>query len=164
MFSPAAPRVLSAVTLAVALVLTGCSAGTDAPSAAAPPASSSSPATSSSVPASPSASPASPSAADPTAEAPVTAAPPSGTVLELTYLGGVAGGPDTGRPDVAAGQPVTLRITSDVAEEVHVHGVDLYVDLVAGQQTELTFDPPPPGIYEVEAHDTGVVLTNLAVR
>ena len=42
----------------------------------------------------------------------------------MTVAGGQVSG-DTGRVPVAAGEQVTLVVTSDVADEIHVHGYDL---------------------------------------
>ena len=84
-------------------------------------------------------------------------------VITLTYAGGKAGG-DTGRVKVALGTTVLLRITSDVADEVHVHGVDEYVDLVPGQQVEQELVAATPGVFEVELHDAGTLLTRLQVQ
>jgi heme/copper-type cytochrome/quinol oxidase subunit 2 len=71
---------------------------------------------------------------------------------------------DTGRVPVAAGTSVTLVITSDVADEVHVHGYDLTADLVPGQPAELSIDATIPGVFEVELHEAGTVLLSLQVR
>ena len=84
-------------------------------------------------------------------------------VITLTYAGGKAGG-DTGRVEVAQGTTVLLRITSDVADEVHVHGVDEYVELVHGRQVEQEVVADTPGVFEVELHDAGTLLTRLQVQ
>ena len=76
--------------------------------------------------------------------------------------GGQAGG-DTGRVPVAAGEHVTLVITSDVADEVHVHGYDLEAELTPGQPTEIAFDATIPGVFEVELHEAGTLLLSLQV-
>ena len=54
-------------------------------------------------------------------------------------------------------------MTSDVAEEVHVHGYDLTVDLVPGQPGEVAFTADLPGAYEVELEGTGKLLFQLRV-
>lgn len=59
------------------------------------------------------------------------------------------------------GEPVTLLITSDIAEEVHVHGVDLYQDLAPGATTTVEFVAPAPGVYEIELHGSGTLLTRM---
>jgi hypothetical protein len=92
-----------------------------------------------------------------------TASAPDSRRIEVTVAGGrVDGGAD--RVPVAAGTPVTLVITSDVADEVHVHGYEVAAALVAAQPTELTFDADIPGVFEVELHDAGTVLLTLQVQ
>lgn len=86
----------------------------------------------------------------------------TGTVIELTYKAGkVDGG---GRKQVAKGQNVTLRVTSDVVDEVHVHGYDKKVDLVANQAVELTFKADASGVFEVELEKKGLKLLDLEVK
>jgi plastocyanin len=88
---------------------------------------------------------------------------PESRRIEVTVAGGrVDGGAD--RVPVAAGTPVTLVVTSDVADEVHVHGYEVAAALVAAQPTELTFDADVPGVFEVELHDAGTVLLTLQVQ
>ena len=65
---------------------------------------------------------------------------------------------------VPAGEQVTLVITADVADEVHVHGYDLTAELAPGTPAELTFDATLPGVFEVELHDAGTVLLTLQVQ
>jgi hypothetical protein len=124
--------------LALAAGLTAC-AGTPAPAAE----ESTSAATSSSAPASATASPA-------------------GERIEVQVTGGQASG-DTGRVPVASGEHVTLVITSDVADEVHVHGYDLEAELTPGEPTEIAFDATIPGVFEVELHEAGTLLLSLQV-
>jgi Flp pilus assembly protein TadD len=123
--------------LALALGLTAC-AGTAAPDTAA--------GSSSAQEASPSGS--------------ATAA--AGQRIEVEVSGGQVSG-DTGRVPVAAGEHVTLVITSDAADEVHVHGYDLEAELSAGQPTEIAFDATIAGVFEVELHEAGTQLLSLQV-
>jgi heme/copper-type cytochrome/quinol oxidase subunit 2 len=95
-----------------------------------------------------------------------TAAPATtavmGMVIEVTVADGdVTGG---GRKQVAKDELLTLRVTSDVADEVHVHGFDLSLDLQAGVPGELTFTPNAAGVYEVELEERGLQLLELEVR
>jgi plastocyanin len=129
--------------IALALALTGC-AGKD------PGASASSTTTSSST---------SPSAQSSDA-APRSA---SGQRIEVQVAGGQVSG-DTGRVPVAAGTEVTLSVTSDVPDEVHVHGYDLEAALTPGTPAEITFDATVPGVFEVELHDAGTVLLTIQVQ
>jgi hypothetical protein len=76
---------------------------------------------------------------------------PAGQHLRVQLTGGQASG-DTGRVPVAVGTPVTLSITSDAADEVHVHGYDLEATLTPGTPAEISFDAGIPGVFEVELH------------
>lgn len=140
--------------VATVLVLPACSSDSDPGTLSAPtPSAAGSPAAEST----PSPTPAAPTT--PAASSP-TAAP--GTVT-ITYAGGkVTGAQD--RTRVKLGDNVTLRITSDVADEVHVHGYDKYADVAAGGTATLTFKASIPGVYEVELEKIGALLTRLQVQ
>ena len=65
---------------------------------------------------------------------------------------------------VAVGEHVTLVITSDVADEVHVHGYDLDGRRSSpGSRPSSTFDATIPGVFEVELHEAGTLLLSLQV-
>ena len=130
-------RLLLAVPLALALA--GC-AGTDGPTAPSPAATA------------PAVAPASSPAAS----------TPTGQRIEVTVAGGQVSGV-TGRVPVASGERVTLVVTSDVADEIHVHGYDLTTALAADRPVELSFDATIPGVFEVELHEAGTVLLTLQV-
>jgi hypothetical protein len=83
--------------------------------------------------------------------------------IEVEVAGGRVSG-DTGRVPVAEGASVTLTVTSDVADEVHVHGYDRETELEPGTPAELTFDATIPGVFEVELHESGTVLLTLQVQ
>jgi hypothetical protein len=143
------PARLPAALLALAVPLAGC-AGTD-PSEAAGPSSTSSASTS--------------SASSSTSAPPSDAAPreAAGQRIEVQVSGGQVSG-DTGRVPVSLGTAVTLVVTSDAADEIHVHGYDLTADLAPGQPAEVAFDATTPGVFEVELHDAGTVLLTLQVQ
>jgi heme/copper-type cytochrome/quinol oxidase subunit 2 len=82
--------------------------------------------------------------------------------VALEFAGGeVVGGVET--IEVTSGEEVTMTVTSDVQEELHVHGVDLYEDLPPGEEVEVTFTPEAEGIFEIELHGSGTQLANLEV-
>ena len=142
------------VLLVLLVLLTGCAAGTEeVPSASAD-------VTRSAAPIEPTASPGSGAASPP----PSPSASPSPTVrtIDVSYVGGQVSG-TTGREEVALGEQVVLRITSDVADEVHVHGYDLSQPLPAGVPVEIPLTASIPGGYEVELHDAGLALFQLRV-
>jgi heme/copper-type cytochrome/quinol oxidase subunit 2 len=66
-----------------------------------------------------------------------------------------------GRISVPLGETVTLRFTSDRADEIHIHGYDLTVDLEPGMTTEISFLADIPGIVEIETHSNHQVVANL---
>lgn len=66
-----------------------------------------------------------------------------------------------GTLSVPVGETVTLRITSDIADEVHIHGYDLVLDLEAGVQSEISFAADIPGVFEIETHHSRLVIANL---
>jgi heme/copper-type cytochrome/quinol oxidase subunit 2 len=68
--------------------------------------------------------------------------------FEITQ-GRVAGPP---RLAVTEGERVTLRVRSDVADELHVHGYDLSAPLPAGEVVALAFIAAKAGRFEVELH------------
>ena len=82
--------------------------------------------------------------------------------IEVQVSGGRVHG-DTGRVPVAAGSHVTLVVTSDVADEVHVHGYDKEQELSPGQPAEIVLDATIPGVFEVELHEAGTTLLSLQV-
>lgn len=77
------------------------------------------------------------------------AADPDAGVIVIDIAGGsVVGG--VRREKVTQGDEVTLRITGDVADELHVHTYDVTADLEPGETAEVTFEAAIPGIHEVE--------------
>ena len=91
-----------------------------------------------------------------------TSSAASGQRIEVTFAHGKASG-DTGRVLVATGTAVTLVVTSDVADEVHVHGYDVEQELSPGQPAEIVLDATIPGVFEVELHEAGTTLLSLQV-
>ena len=148
---------LSALAVTAALLLPSCSTGTSPTDVAVPAA-------------------ASPTASAPTASAaaaPTTAAPsatpsasptaPAAQQLSITVADGKVTG-DTGTVSVTRGRPVRLTVTSDVADEVHVHGADVSKDVEAGGTVVMEFVQDAPGRFEVELEGRKLVLARLQVR
>jgi len=100
--------------------------------------------------------------ATPSATAPPT--PVADVVIAVTVSGAgrkVSTAED--RVKIKRGQSVALTITSDQADEVHIHGYDLTKKLTPEKPTTFTFDADLPGSWEVELHDAHKVLVRLEV-
>ena len=100
--------------------------------------------------------------APPTTTAPTTTtAPPSGTIIELEITGGrLEGG--ARREAAPLGEEVTVRVSGNSADHVHVHGYDLFLHLEDGAG-ELAFVADIPGVFEIELEEAGIVLVQLEV-
>ena len=157
----AVPALLhAAVAVALAAGLSGCAAGVDSPdtagaAASAPSAPSASASASASAPAE------APSATPAPAEPTTTPTPQVRTIAVAAAGGQVTG--TSGREDVRLGERVVLRVTSDVAEQVHVHGYDLEQDVPAGGSVDIPLTASIPGVFEVELHESGKALFQLRV-
>lgn len=91
-----------------------------------------------------------------------TAPSDAGELVEITVVDGkVAGGVQ--RVSVDQSQQITLRVTSDTSEELHVHGYDLTLDLEPGAAGELTFTADIPGVFEVELEQSGLAVAEIRV-
>lgn len=84
-----------------------------------------------------------------------------GTLIEVTVAGGEVTAPET--VPVPLGDTVRLIVTSDVIDQVHVHGYDLVQDVEAGATATVEFVADVPGLFEVEFESAGTFLTNLEV-
>lgn len=84
--------------------------------------------------------------------------PPTITIED----GRVVGGPQEISAEV--GSEVGFVVISDVAEEIHVHGYDLFFDLIPGEPAEVTFTADIPGIFEIELEGSHQLIFELEVR
>jgi hypothetical protein len=87
---------------------------------------------------------------------------PAAKTITVTIAHGKASG-DTGRIPVPTGTPVTLVVTDDAPDQVHLHGYDIEKDLVPGKPTTLNFVANLPGVFEVELHKANIVIVHLQV-
>ena len=107
-------------------------------------------------------------ASDPGAPpASVPAVQPSDTagaavVLGLAVRGGAVS-PARRNVDVPLGATVRLLVTRDVADEVHVHGYDVAATVPAGGTASLELVADQSGTFEVETHETELLLAKLVV-
>lgn len=64
---------------------------------------------------------------------------------------------------VREGDAVELRISSDLPEEVHLHGYNLKLELAANQPATLAFKADRSGRFEYELEHSGIELGALEV-
>jgi hypothetical protein len=65
---------------------------------------------------------------------------------------------------VRKGQRVRVRVESDVADHVHVHGYDLMQDVAPGEEARIEFRATLTGRFEIELEDRGTPIAELEVR
>lgn len=133
-------RNLAAAAVA-ALILTGCGGDTDSAPADEPTASAS---------------------ADAGAEEQESAA--EGVQVDVEIADGSVT-PQGERVEVIAGEPITLSVTSDHEDEIHVHAdPEVTLEAKPGETVEETFTIDTPGQAAVESHHLGVTIVQLVVR
>jgi Cu/Zn superoxide dismutase len=66
--------------------------------------------------------------------------------------------------EYGAGEQVRFEVTSDVADEVHVHGYDLLQAVPAGGTVSFDFPAEIEGIFEVELEQRGKLIAELTVN
>jgi hypothetical protein len=91
-----------------------------------------------------------------------TAAPKPVEVAIVVENGAPKGG--IVRKTVSKGDHVVLVVTSDVADEIHLHGYDMKKDVAAGGTIRLPFTATLPGRFEVELEQRGVQIADLTVN
>jgi hypothetical protein len=99
-----------------------------------------------------------------TTEAATTTAPPT---EPTTIAIAVSGGKPTGgiqRVTLSKGERAVLVVTSDVSDEIHLHGYDRSAEVEAGGSVEIPFTATIVGKFEVELEERGVELAELEVR
>ena len=100
-----------------------------------------------------------------------TQPPPTQTRPEPTAVNArievVGGRPAGGRPKrlkVTQGRTLLLTVTSDVADEVHVHGYDIARPVSPGRPTRIRFVASTTGRFEIELERAHVLIAELEVR
>lgn len=131
---------IAATLLACALTVTGCG-GSDEPSARK---STTEPSSSRTTPSNPDTS--------------------EGVGFTITIMDGKVT-PQGDRIDVPVGAEVTMEVTSDADEELHVHSDPEHTfEVKAGEPNTFTFTIDTPGQVAVEAHHLGVTVVQLVVK
>jgi hypothetical protein len=77
----------------------------------------------------------------------------------------VNGQPDGGIKTISykKGDQVRLKVQSDTADEIHVHGYDLKKDVEAGGSVQFAFEASIEGRFEIELETAGTQIANLEV-
>jgi hypothetical protein len=94
---------------------------------------------------------------------PTTTAADTTPTIEVTVVGGKPQG-GVRREQVKTGETLLLRVTADVADEVHLHGYDKSADVAPGKPAEIRFTADIPGVFEVELEQRKQKLIELEVR
>ena len=66
--------------------------------------------------------------------------------------------------EVDKGDQVRFAVSSDVGDEIHVHGYDLMKDVEAGGKASFSFPAKIDGEFEVELEDRGEQIAKLVVN
>lgn len=72
--------------------------------------------------------------------------------------------PSDATVDVTKGSTVTINVTSDSADTVHVHGYEIEKDVVPGTPLVITFTASQTGSFEIETHVVQATIATLNVR
>jgi FtsP/CotA-like multicopper oxidase with cupredoxin domain len=88
----------------------------------------------------------------------------SGPVTIAVTIAGGKVTPSAATYEVAKGSTVTITVTSDAADTIHVHGYEIEKDVVAGTPLTISFIADQTGSFEVETHVTEVTIATLNVR
>ncbi|MFH8714550.1 cupredoxin domain-containing protein [Streptomyces zaomyceticus] len=89
--------------------------------------------------------------------------PDPGRTVTLAISGKTVSPPPS-RIELKKGERLTLRVTGDRADTLHVHGYDRELPLSPGTTATLTLVADRTGLFEVETHGSGLLLTQLVVR
>jgi len=87
-------------------------------------------------------------------------------VIDITIADGEVS-PNGDAVDASVGQPIELRVDSDVADELHVHSEpeqEFEVEANPGTDQVFTFSVDLPGQVEVELHELEATIVELVVQ
>jgi len=91
-----------------------------------------------------------------------TAETPSAILVRIQARGDGSG--SIRRIAIERGQRVTLVVSADVADHVHVHGYDLMADVAPGAPARISFRASVPGRFEVELENRVIQIAELRVN
>ena len=79
----------------------------------------------------------------------------------------VSGGKPLGgvrKIEASHGERIAFRVSSDVADEVHVHGYDLHRDVAPGSTAAFSFAASIEGVFEVELENRAEQIAEVRVN
>ena len=91
-----------------------------------------------------------------------TTAGQADVVITATVAGGKIT-PNTQTVKAKQGQTVMVTVTSDEADELHVHGYEKEIELQPGKPGSVTFTADTKGTFEIETHESGKLVAKLIV-
>ena len=98
-----------------------------------------------------------------TTETTTTTEATSPTIVRITVVDGAPQGGIV-RQTVSKDDQVVLVVTSDVADELHLHGYDIARDVAAGGTVRLPFKATISGRFEAELESRSVQIADITVE
>ncbi|MDD7966159.1 hypothetical protein [Actinomycetospora lemnae] len=89
-------------------------------------------------------------------------APPNGTVVSVLFEQGRLAR-KSAQVEVERGSTVLLAVSTDVADEIHLHGYERLTPTSPGDRAVLLFRADRPGVFTAELERSGVGLLEVAV-
>jgi hypothetical protein len=89
--------------------------------------------------------------------------PPAAAVVRITVRDGTPVG-GVRRVTVGKGRRVTLIVTSNVADHVHLHGYNVFRDVAPGMPARISFRATIVGTVEAELEDRHVPLARITTQ
>jgi phage-related tail protein len=83
--------------------------------------------------------------------------------IDVTVANGKVS-PSGAKYDVTKGSTVTINVSSDANETVHVHGYEIEKDVTPGQKLVITFVASMTGSFDIETHVIDATIATLNVR
>ncbi|HEY5179376.1 MAG TPA: cupredoxin domain-containing protein [Dermatophilaceae bacterium] len=83
--------------------------------------------------------------------------------IDVTVANGKVS-PSGAKYDVVKGSTVTINVSSDANETVHVHGYEIEKDVTPGQKLVITFVANMTGSFDIETHVIDATIATLNVR
>jgi len=84
------------------------------------------------------------------------------TIAIVFKDGKVVGG--LNRTTVDKGTMLTVAVTADVSDEVHLHGYDRMRNVAPGKPAKITLVASIPGRFEIELENRGLQIADLQVN